>query len=83
MWLPHVGWGVFKNSVIFQKLACLFSHDVRHEVQKGFANSLVLFVFLCALLAQALNTWERFVVCVPGSVKLAWPVLNVCASCIV
>lgn len=82
MWLPHVGWGVFKNSVIFQKLARLFSHDVQHEV-KGFANNLVLFVFLCALLAQALNTWKRFVVCVPGSVKLAWPLLNVCAGCIV
>lgn len=80
MWLPHAG---FKKRVIFQKLACLFSHEVQHEVKKGLANNLVLFVFLCALLAQALNTWERFVVCGPGSVKLAWPLLNVCAGCIV
>lgn len=52
-------------------------------MKKEFANNLGLFVFLCALLAQALNTWERLVVCVPGSVKLAWPHLNVCAGCIV
>lgn len=71
MWLLHVGWDVFKISVIFQKLAYLFPRKVWCKVKMGLTNSLVHFVFLRALLAQALNTWERFVVCMPETVELA------------